>query len=113
RDDPPRAPPRPPGRRRRASGTAHGRGYAGSVASLWLEEDDCQRWQRHVDGEGAAVPGDRGGVDAAEVAHSAAGVVLRVGVEDLAPAAVAVDADAVVLARDGGEVAGDQHLVVP
>src|SRR5579883_1056493 len=58
-----------------------------------------------------AVPGDRSGGDPPDVPLAAAAVERGVGVEDLLPGAAARDADAVVVPRDGGAVAGDQDPI--
>ncbi len=57
----------------------------------------------------AAVPGRGLGGDAAEVALTAAAVLVRVAVQDLLPRTAPRHADAVVMTRDRGEVQGNQH----
>src|SRR5687767_10404334 len=83
----------------------------GSLAFM-AEVEDRQRRQRYANRMIPPVRRYRTGLRAAVVAHAAAAVVGRVRVQDLAPVAPVRYADQVILARDRGEVADDEHRAV-
>src|SRR5688500_20213599 len=77
-------------------GTPAGLGFS---CSTFMAQNERAEWrQRQGDGVGAAMGRYRSRLDAAVVAHPAAAVIHRVGVEHLAPVPPARDADRVVLA---------------
>ena len=73
-----------------------------------FEEDDCERRDRDVQRIGPPVDRDGRRSNAAQVAGAASPVRFRVAVMNLPPDSLERDADAVVLAADGREVAGDE-----
>src|SRR5688572_15244518 len=74
-----------------------------------LEEEHGERRQGERERVAELLVRHRLRVRAALVAHAAAAVVRSVAVEELAPAAAARHAHAVVVARDRGEVANHEH----
>src|SRR5690242_1992674 len=77
-----------------------------------LEKQYGQRRQRYADRMIPPVGRNGVRVDATEIAHAAAAINGRVGVDDLPPVSRERNAEKVILARHGREIAGDEnHLL--
>src|SRR5579875_704744 len=87
-----------------ASDSAAGAQTRTSTTLLRNQPERAQRRQGERRRERLIVPGNRLGLDAAEVAHAAAAVGLGIGVQDLTPTAADRHPDAVLVARHRREV---------
>src|SRR4030095_5740210 len=81
----------------------------GPIASGRLEKQHAQWWQRQRERLRMTMRFARCRIHATEIADTAAAIARRIAVEHFAPAARHGHPEAMAVARDGREVADDQH----